>query len=292
MSIISCSYNMCNQFLFHFQEMSLNPLSEPLESISILTMPSPHDGKAITSAMFTKSIIDVYNIDPIFARILGSGAVSTIGHVNPLLLATTQANASIDLAGLNEHDQIEHDASLTRNDFAQGDNHSLQPALLAALLADSPTDALTPASLARSRVRREAESQTAGAKTNMTTKTLNLAYGEAALLLQTFACPAPAAVAGSAAPPAAAEIKAPKAFVREWFADERLPSGWVKPATPISLQTTGVLSAKIRELAAGIRGGAAPTASSPAAAAAAAGIAGAVSGLAGLLGGLKRLIGW
>lgn len=37
----------------------------------------------------------------------------------------------------------------------------------------------------------------------------------------------------------------PKAAARQWLLEERLPEGFQKPKTPISLSSTGVLSAKI-----------------------------------------------
>lgn len=61
---------------------------------------------------------------------------------------------------------IEHDRSMTRLDFHQGDNYTFQPHLFRALLADAgpgPDDAVTLRTLARSYRRRKAESKAAGA---------------------------------------------------------------------------------------------------------------------------------
>ena len=44
-------------------------------------------------------------------------------------------HACLNLDELNRHGAIEHDVSLSRRDFAQGDNHSVQPDLVAELLA-------------------------------------------------------------------------------------------------------------------------------------------------------------
>jgi len=192
----------------------------------------PRNGKAITPDMLTSGIQNIYNVDSFLGY--------TLGHLSiPLVENNTLTATTLDLDHLNLHDAIEHDASLSRNDFSQGDNHSLQPELLEALLNDAEGDSLTAESLAKSRARREKESVAKGAPP-LGTKASSLAYGESALLLQAFGVPSNDAVG---------KLKASKAAVKTWFRDEKLPAGYVKPANPISFTSTSSLSNSIQSLA-------------------------------------------
>jgi hypothetical protein len=150
---------------------------------------------------------------------------------------------SIDLDELDKHGAIEHDASLTRKDFSEGDNHSLQPDLIDALLNDAQGDSLTVESLATSRVRRDQESQRNGAQA-LTAASEQFAYGEAALLLQAM----------GANDTTTGRFKAPKSAVKTWLLNERLPDGYVAPVTPIGFYTTSTLAANIQYLAETVQG--------------------------------------
>lgn len=143
---------------------------------------------------------------------------------------------TLDLDHLNLHDAIEHDASLTRNDASQGDNHSLQPTLLDALIADASGEFLTPESVAKTRARREKESVSKGSP-KLTLKSQTLAYGEAALMLQAFG--------GSSDQKSP---KAPKEAVRKWFKEESL-DGYVKPVNKITTSSILSLATSLQSLA-------------------------------------------
>jgi hypothetical protein len=188
--------------------------------------------------MFTTAIENIYNLDSLMGWTFGHTAIPAIVN-NTLLAMTTQ---TLDLDQLSLHDAIEHDASLTRNDFIQGDNHSLQPKLLEALLADAEGDYLTVESLAKSRARREKESLAAGSPP-LSTKSMTLGYGESALILQAM---------GIA--DATGALKVPKASLRKWIGEEKLPDGYVKPVKPISFTTTSTLSTTVQNLAKKIKG--------------------------------------
>jgi hypothetical protein len=192
--------------------------------------PSSRNGLNITSDMLASAVVSLYNIDPSFANTLASQGVQGVA---------AKGAASISLADLNKHDVAEHDASLVRNDIVQGDNHSVQPALLAALLADAAGGPLSISSLAKSRARREAESKKAGSPA-LSAKASTLAYGEAALLLQALGSPP----AGSSA-----SYSAPVKWVEEWMGQEKLPTGYVKPAKAITSSGTTLLAAEILALA-------------------------------------------
>jgi hypothetical protein len=127
---------------------------------------------------------------------------------------------------------------LTRNDFAQGDNSNMQPALLQALLDDADGDGLTIASLAKSRARREQESLTSGSGIPLPLVAHTLAFAEAARLLQVLGTP----VNGGS------DFLAKKSDVQTWFAEERLPDGWKPPSVPINLAGTTLLATEIQGL--------------------------------------------
>jgi len=219
----------------------------------------PTNGRNITVAMFTQALSEVYNVDPAFAKSLASDALSAVPH--------TAADA-IDLSDLNKHDIIEHDASLTRNDAIQGDNFSVQPGLVQALLGDAAgtgsDDVLTITSLSKTRARREQESKKAGSPA-LSTKMSTLAYGESALLLQ---------VLGHLGKAAGAEHAVPKSAAKRWLLDEQLPEGWVKPKQVISGSSTTTLAGKV--LAAKALNGAGSA------------IEGAAAVLGGVIGGLAK----
>lgn len=190
--------------------------------------------------MFKSTLSEVYNVDPSFAETLAQQGLSTVPHIS--------ANA-LDLGDLRKHNAIEHDASLVHADFSTGDNSTPQPALLEALLADAEGEFITISSIARTRRRRETESQKAG-NPALSVFLSTLAHGEAALLLQ---------VLGQFGPSGAGEYAVSKAAARQWLLEERLPDGFQRPKTPISLFTTTTLSAKIlaAKTAEGLFGGAA-----------------------------------
>jgi len=189
----------------------------------------PRNGRSITPNMLTTSIQTVYNIDATFGWLLGHSTIPLVANLSA---------TSINLDDLNLHDAIEHDASLSRNDFANGDNHSLQPNLLEAMLNDAPGGFITVESLARTRARREKDSLAKGAQA-LGVKASSLAYGEAALLLQAMG-------KGNGS---VETLRAAKTDVKAWFGEEKLPTGYVKPVTAISLSSTSTLSSKIQSLA-------------------------------------------
>jgi len=196
----------------------------------------PRNGKAITPEMFSTAIEKVYNFDTVLGYLFGHLAIPAVAN-------NTLTTYTLDLNHLNLHDGIEHDASLSRNDFIQGDNHSLQPKLLEALLADAEGDFITADSLAKSRARRERESLAAGSPP-MTTKSSTLAYGESALILQALGTPD---ASGS-------NFKVPKAALRKWFGEEMLPDGYTLPGKSISLSSLSSLSSSVQSLTKKIKG--------------------------------------
>jgi hypothetical protein len=204
----------------------------------------PRNGKAITTSQFSNAIISAYNVEPSFALTLAGGALSLTNNASGLAALTAPVTSTIDLNQLSKHDVIEHDASLTRHDDAQGDNNSIQPKLVEALLADVQGDYITADSLAKTRARREQESMTQGSKKALGTTALMLAYGEAALLLQALGVP----VNGT-------DWRAKKSDVRTWLGEEKLPEGWTKPPLQITMAHTTSMAGDIYKLSQKYRSG-------------------------------------
>jgi hypothetical protein len=181
--------------------------------------------------MFITALTSIYNVDRAFAEELATSAISSVG--------SSKDATSINLSDLNKHDIIEHDASLTRFDFKQGDNFRMQPKLLDALIEDAGKGAkyITVQSLGKTRARREAESKAAGSPA-LNAKATTLAYGETGLLLQALGH-----LSGDGPKPFG--WAAPVDAVQTWVGAERLPKGYRAPTTPISKMSTGIIAAEV-----------------------------------------------
>jgi hypothetical protein len=172
----------------------------------------------------------VYNLDIVLVNLFTHGG-------NLIVQNTTIegiVKGTVDLSDYDKHGAIEHDGSLSRLDFSQGDNVSFQPKLLAQLLDDSDSDSLTIDSLAKSRARREADMAARG-NPPLDGKGTFIAYGEAALILETFG---------------KGTNQAAKNDVDTFFTQERLPDGYEKPTELVSLSSTMAISAQIQAAAA------------------------------------------
>jgi hypothetical protein len=170
--------------------------------------------------------MEVYNIDIFLAQLFTTG--SNLVVQDGLLSGVFDQN--IDLAELKKHNAIEHDGSLTRKDISQGDATTFQPDLLQAMLDDSSSDFLDFNTLGKTRARRERDMAARGLPP-LDSKGDFLAYGETALILETFG---------------QATGKAPKNAVKTFFEQERLPNGFQRPAEQVTIPSTVELAAQVR----------------------------------------------
>jgi hypothetical protein len=91
----------------------------------------PHSGKGITVPILIKALAEGYNVGADFATAIGS--LGLLSSPAPLL-------GSFDLDNLDEHNfPGEHDASLSRQDYYFGDNHSFNQTIWDSVLAFFPT---------------------------------------------------------------------------------------------------------------------------------------------------------
>ncbi|KAF2435364.1 Cloroperoxidase [Tothia fuscella] len=223
----------------------------------------PRNGKNITAAQLSTAVQQIYSIDNNLANLLSYTAV-------PLVENNTFTATTLDLDHLNLHDAVEHDASLSRKNFIEGDNHSLQPDMVDAFIAEADGDFLTVNSLAKSRNRRERETVALVGKAS-STKTNTLAFGEVALILHAFG-----------QNDTNGNLRAPKKMVQSWFKEEKLPEGWIKPAKAISFTAFNALSTSVQNAAKALQG------TSTSSASAGSGLA---SGLANLAKGVASGLG-
>ncbi|EPS45589.1 hypothetical protein H072_412 [Dactylellina haptotyla CBS 200.50] len=133
----------------------------------------------------------------------------------------------LNLDQLSRHGAVEHDVSLVRNDFAQGDNTSPQPHLVEELLkASSDGKIFTIADFARLRNQRLREQKQDNPQLNFGLREAILAFGEVALIM----CIWGVSFSGG-------YDKAPYEYIKAIFKDERIPfqEGWKRRTIPLTL---------------------------------------------------------
>ncbi|RYP61140.1 hypothetical protein DL769_007852 [Monosporascus sp. CRB-8-3] len=194
----------------------------------------PHDGRNLTIQDFGAALHEGLNLHVSFGEGLAAQAFQLLGM------------GGIDLVDLNTPEVTEHRASLTRNDHSSGDSLSLVPERLQALLADSDTDYLDVASMARSRVRVEALSGPPPLSAIAETQTT----GEVGLILLTMS-DGPIPEGAGVMDPAAAygSLRVPKDRVAAWLAKEELPvaQGWRPAPREMTLADLSPLTSYIKK---------------------------------------------
>ena len=139
---------------------------------------------------------------------------------------------TIDLEDLALHNYIEHDASLTRANARPDGRYAPVAAdkeLLENLLDVSKNrDFITFEDLVRVRAARD---QTL--LTPLSTLHGAISRGEVALTVQTIGD---------------SEGRISKQFIREWFGEDRLPEGWLKPVTTTGLLSTTRIANRVADL--------------------------------------------
>ncbi|KAH8762425.1 Chloroperoxidase [Hyaloscypha finlandica] len=182
----------------------------------------PRDGKGVTKEMAVKAMTSAINLDVEIAKIFASVALTT----NP------NAHAhSFDLDHVSRHGLIEHDVSLSRDDFALGDNHTFNADIWKSVLdtyGDSKETNFALATEARYNRVIAAKKAHEAANKDFTygIKEAVLSYGETAILMSLLGNPK--------------NGKIPVEYLKIVVEEERLPyeEGWrpaAHPITPIDL---------------------------------------------------------
>ncbi|TPX65667.1 hypothetical protein SpCBS45565_g05014 [Spizellomyces sp. 'palustris'] len=172
------------------------------------------DGKNITPAQYIAGLKEI-GCDPALCGALAQAAVNAVPTRK-----NAQGEIVFGLDDLRKHLGIEHDASLTRNDFNTSpthDNYSFNRTLYDQLvsLRDPQTQRLDATSIARARKIRQKQSKDGNPAASLDGKQHALAHGEGAAFLIFMGYQYGNAV--------------PKAYADAFFVDERLPfeEGWV-----------------------------------------------------------------
>ncbi|KAL2862612.1 peroxidase family protein [Aspergillus lucknowensis] len=193
----------------------------------------PRSGRDIDLATFRNAIAGAYNYAPKSLDFAFQKAID-------LKLSTTGNASTIHLSDLNVHDAIEFDGSLSRSDYNLGDNHSFDPEVWGGVaeslgLYDAAPDNeddlyVTIEVAAKARAKRVAEAMALNPRFNASENQMMGSPGTTALYLTTMWD----YDAGAA----------PKAWVRAFFEEERLPflEGYRAPKTQKDANLLGAIS--------------------------------------------------
>ncbi|KAJ6556191.1 Cloroperoxidase [Mycena capillaripes] len=183
----------------------------------------PRSGRNISVPMILDAALEGFNVDPD-----GLIVAAKFG------LLSGNAPTTLDLEALALHSLIEHDASLSRGDFALGDNLHFNETIFATLANANPRDDKYNATSAGQVMRDRLDiSLTTNPSLTNTPKEFALRTIESALYLSVMGNP----LTGIA----------PKEFVQVFFREERMPieEGWTRPTTSITRASLNALGAVI-----------------------------------------------
>jgi len=171
-----------------------------------------HNGSDIQQADLVSALMGVYNLDEDLADTLASAAYSDLGRTN------ANGVEVLNLFDLAQHNVIEHDASLTRNDLGDvgSDNWSVQRTLLDQLKnLSADGQVLTWCSLASARTMRPNQEAVSDPTYGFSVTQSATAYAEASLVLEIFGNSKNVSLD----------------HVESFFWNEEIPTDWVQPAT-------------------------------------------------------------
>ena len=163
-----------------------------------------------------------------FNYIFSSFAMRDPGQIN------SQGHYVLNLNQLGLHNAVEHDVSLTRHDFAQGDNISPQPDLIKDLLAASSNGkTITIDDFVALRKRRYEKQLEVNPQLDPPKKWIGVACTEIALVLKVF---------GDGK-------EVPVSYIKAFFQDGRLPTeeGWTRKSYTLGVFAMNSLAQKIQK---------------------------------------------
>ncbi|KAJ7715074.1 Cloroperoxidase [Mycena metata] len=179
----------------------------------------PRSGKNISVPMIAEAMLDGFNI-----------VSEALTQAAKFGLLSSFALATMDLDALKLHSLIEHDASLSRGDFALGDNLHFNETIFSSLLNSNPgVDYYNATSAGHVMHDRLAISLATNPNTTNTPKEFAFRTRESSLYLAVMGNPLTGV--------------APKQFVEIFFREERLPiaEGWKRSNTSITDEALGAI---------------------------------------------------
>ncbi|KAJ7579764.1 Chloroperoxidase [Mycena floridula] len=183
----------------------------------------PRDGRGLTIETVLKAAIDGFNVQP--------DAITLAAKVG---LLTTAAIDTFTLDDIKLHNTIEHDASISRGDFALGDNLHFNETIFQVLANSNPdVEYYNVTSAGQVQKQRLKESQATNPELINTSKEIVIRTTESALYLSVMGDPTSGV--------------APKKFVDIFFREERMPieEGWMRPNISTTAATLGPLFVSI-----------------------------------------------
>lgn len=212
----------------------------------------PRDGRNITFAMMEKKFLEVMGLSPEMTAILAIAALTVRDNETSVIFGVrsnfgTRAPGEklddgevyINLDQLDRHGAIEHDASLVRLDYAQGDNHNIQPYLVDQFLAaSSDGQHITQEDMGHFRRKRFQDQKAANLAFHFTPKEETIAFGEVGLVVGLFG-------------EALHNFRVPNPYINALFREQRIPyaEGWNKRTIPLTAAETAVHLAYIKAVA-------------------------------------------
>ncbi|KAL4812422.1 Peroxidase, family 2-domain-containing protein [Aspergillus spinulosporus] len=137
----------------------------------------PHDGRNITRDKLIRALGEALNFHPSLASLMFDMAIV----VNP------EPNATwFTLDQLNQHNVLEHDASLSRTDAFFGNNHIFNASIFAETTHYWTNTTLTPLMLANSKLARQITSRAFNPTYTFTNSTEQFSIGEVAAPIVAF----------------------------------------------------------------------------------------------------------
>ncbi|KAL6236530.1 hypothetical protein BDW75DRAFT_250069 [Aspergillus navahoensis] len=137
----------------------------------------PHDGRNITRDKLINALGEALNFNASLASLMFDMAIV----VNP------EPNATwFTLDQLNQHNVLEHDASLSRTDAFFGNNHAFNASIFAETTHYWTNTTLTPLMLANSKIARQITSRAFNPTYTFTESTENFSLGEVAAPIVAF----------------------------------------------------------------------------------------------------------
>ncbi|PYI07359.1 Cloroperoxidase [Aspergillus sclerotiicarbonarius CBS 121057] len=172
----------------------------------------PHDGRDISEDRIVSVLNNSLNLDDELSQSLFEAALTT----NPDPNATT-----FSLNDLSRHNILEHDASLSRQDFYFGDNHDFNQTIFDETRSYWTTPLIDYKEAAQARLARVNTSMATNPTYSVSEIGLVFSYGETAAYMLIFA---------------EGDGTANRTWVEYFFEHERLPQqlGWTKPQEIIS----------------------------------------------------------
>ncbi|KAK7054392.1 hypothetical protein VNI00_003586 [Paramarasmius palmivorus] len=183
----------------------------------------PRDGRNITIPMILQAGLDGYNLES-----------NTIMAASKLGLLTSDDPITMSLDRLSAHGVIEHDSSVSREDFAIGDHINFNETIFATLANSNPgSDVYNTTSAGKVQHDRLADSLARNPNVTNTETIVTIRSVESALYLS---------VMGDSTVGVA-----PKNFVQVFFREQRLPieEGWKRSSTQITPDSLNKLARMI-----------------------------------------------